>query len=131
MNGNSFAKFLDPFEDVVVLRDRVRVVLQRLPKPVVDDLLHDASFHISLENYIPGEGWSLWMAMPDANGSGSRAVVLRRRLNDCREDFALYVIAHEFAHAHLHNRGWGEYTDPEQAADALAESWGFPKVSWA
>jgi hypothetical protein len=37
------------------------------------------------------------------------------------------VIAHELAHAYLRNGGWGEISDRELAADALAESWGFPK----
>ncbi|MEL6104605.1 MAG: hypothetical protein AAFU85_01155 [Planctomycetota bacterium] len=129
MTGGVFSKFLEPFEEQTVLRERVRAVLERLPTAVVEDFLGDESFHITLDNFVPGQGWSLWMAMPSANRSGSRAVVLRKRLNDCNEDFALYVIAHEFAHAHLHNGGWREHTDPEDAADALAESWGFPKAT--
>jgi len=82
-----------------------------------------------LENYIPGEGWSLWMASPGPVGSSSRCVVLRPRLENCAEEFAFYVIAHEFAHAFLRNGGWGDITDIEEAADALAASWGFPKPS--
>jgi len=35
------------------------------------------------------------------------------------------VIAHEFAHAFLRNGPWGEITDVEEAADALAATWGF------
>ena len=58
---------------------------------------------------------------------GSRSVVLKKRLCDCDENFAHYVIAHELAHAHLWNGPWGEITDPEHAADALAASWGFPR----
>ena len=65
------------------------------------------------------------MATPGPVGSSSRCVVLRPRLADCPEAFAYYVIAHEFAHAYLRNGGWGEITDIEEAADALAESWGF------
>ncbi|MEM1070424.1 MAG: hypothetical protein AAGG48_07220 [Planctomycetota bacterium] len=130
MTGDLFSRFLEPFADYRALRERVRTVLERLPGPVVDDFLHDDSFHVTLENYVPGQGWSLWMPMPTPNQSGSRAVVLRKRLNDCNEDFALYIIAHEFAHAHLRNGGWGDFTDPEHAADALADSWGFPKVPW-
>ena len=30
----------------------------------------------------------------------------------------------------LHNGGWGETTDPEEAADAVAASWGFDKVPY-
>ncbi|QEF98783.1 hypothetical protein Mal15_28390 [Stieleria maiorica] len=129
MTADVFSEFLDPFKRHSVLRERVRAVLERLPTSVVEDFLQDERFRVTLENFVPGQGWSLWMAMPGANRSGSRVVVLRQRLNDCNEDFALYIIAHEFAHAHLHNGGWGEHTDPEQAADALADSWGFPKVA--
>ena len=123
------SKFLQPFDEYPVLRDRVRTVLERLPNHIVEDFAQDDSFHITLDNFVPGQGWSLWMAMPGVNRNGSRAVVLRKRLNDCDEAFALYIVAHEFAHAHLHNGGWGDYSDPERAADALAESWGFPKVA--
>lgn len=129
MTDKEFSGFLDPFDEYPTLRDRVKAVLERLPQHVVEDFLQDESFHVALENFVPGQGSSLWMAMPGPNRNASRAVVLRKRLNDCKEDFALYIIAHEFAHAHLHNGSWQEHTDPEDAADALAESWGFPKVA--
>ena len=67
------------------------------------------------------------MACPSATNTVSRCVVLRRKLEHASEDFALYVIAHEFAHAYLRNGGWGEITDIEEAADALAASWGFKR----
>jgi hypothetical protein len=67
------------------------------------------------------------MATPGPIGSGSRCVVLKPRLADCSEAFACYVIAHEFAHAFLRNGGWDAITDPEEAADALAASWGFER----
>jgi len=54
-------------------------------------------------------------------------VVLKPRLSMCEEAFAHYVIAHEFAHAYLRNGPWGNIFDPEDAADALAASWGFPR----
>ena len=60
----------------------------------------------------------------------SRCVVLKPRLEKCSNEFACYIIAHEFAHAHLHNGGWGEILDREEAADALAASWGFPKMPY-
>ena len=129
MTEDVFIEFLEPFEEYPALRERVRTVLERLPEPVVEDFVQDESFHVALENFVPGQGTTLLMAMPGPNRSASRAVVLRKRLNDCNEDFALYVIAHELAHAHLHNGGWRGHSDPEVAADALAESWGFPKVS--
>ncbi len=65
------------------------------------------------------------MASPGASGNESRCVVLRERLAHCSESFAFYVIAHEFAHAFLRNGGWGAISDQEEAADALAASWGF------
>lgn len=123
-----FSRFLAPFSNHPSLLQRVRMVLDQLPKSVLDDFLSDQQFAVSLDNYVPGKGWSLWMGMPGEDGSGSRAVVLREKLDGCNEDFALYIIAHEFAHAHLYNGGWGDIADPEDAADALAASWGFPKV---
>ena len=66
---------------------------------------------------------------PGPGGNGSRCVVLKRRLANCLEAFAYYVIAHELAHAYLRNGGWGEIEDAEAAADALAASWGFVRPS--
>lgn len=102
-------------------------VLQALPVEVQQDFLTDARFQVTLENFEPGKGWSLWMPTPGPVGNESRCVVLRPRLATCPEAFATYVIAHEFAHAYLRNGGWGEITDVEQAADALAATWGFTR----
>jgi hypothetical protein len=66
------------------------------------------------------------LALPTADGRGSRCVVLKPRLAKCSESYGLYVIAHELAHAYLRNGAWGEILDPEEAADALAANWGFP-----
>ncbi len=120
-----FTNHLHAFAECEALRQRVIAVLERLPELVQRDFHDDPRFRIALEKFVPGEGWSLWMASPGPVGSGSRCVVLRPKLADCPEAFAHYVIAHEFAHAHLHNGGWGEITDIEEAADALAASWGF------
>lgn len=120
---------MQSFAEFEILRDRVQSVLQRLPEAVQRDFLDDPRFRITLENFVPGEGWSLWMASPGPVGSSSRCVVLRPRLESCSEDFAFYVIAHEFAHAFLRNGGWGDITDIEEAADALAASWGFLRPS--
>lgn len=126
--SQSFARFLEPFARHPQLQQRVQAVLDQLPESVVEDFLSDHQFTVTLDNYVPGKGWSLWMGMPGKDGPGSRAVVLREKLDGCNEDFALYIIAHEFAHAHLYNGGWDDISDPEDAADALAASWGFPKV---
>ena len=102
------------------------MVLNALPADIQQDFLNDPNFYITLENFVPGKGWTLWMALPDPKcRDTSRAVVLRPRLADCVLEFGLYVIAHELAHAYLRNGGWGEINDRELAADALAASWGF------
>jgi len=101
------------------------MVLHALPDHVQRDFLDDPRFRISIDNYVPGKGWTLWMATPGPIGSGSRCVVLRLKLSHCSEAFAHYVIAHEFAHAFLRNGPWGDILDVEEAADALAASWGF------
>lgn len=111
-----------------LIAERVVYVLSGLPSPVSTDLLDDPCFHIELDSYRPGLGRQVWIAVPLTVGwKGSRTIVLKHRLADCAADFAHYVIAHELAHAHLWNGGWGEITDREEAADALAASWGFPQ----
>ena len=111
-----------------VLRERVVVVLVAIPPDVVAGLLKDPCFQIAIDNHVPGRGGTVWMACPgNVVWKGSRSVVLKKRLTDCAAAFAHYVIAHELAHAHLWNGAWGEITDPEHAADALAASWGFPR----
>ena len=114
--------------DEPVLRMRVVNVLVAIPQDVVAGLLNDPCFQIAIDNHVPGRGGTVWMACPgNVVWKGSRSVVLKRRLADGVENFAHYVIAHELAHAHLWNGAWGQITDPEQAADALAASWGFER----
>jgi hypothetical protein len=120
-----FSAYLEAFVDYEPLQRRVLAVLDALPIEVQRDFLDDPRFRVALEEFVPGQGWTLWMASPGPIGNSSRCVVLRPRLAHCSEAFAFYVIAHEFAHAFLRNGGWGEITDVEEAADALAASWGF------
>ena len=121
----SFSDYLEPFSEYPVLQLRILSVLEQLPSEVQRDFLEDPRFGVTIDNYEPGIGWSLWMPTPGTPGNGSRCVVLRPKLAAASEQFAKYVIAHEFAHAFLRNGGWGEITDIEDAADALAASWGF------
>ena len=107
------------------LAPRIVAVLLQLPQPVRADFLEDSRFRLTVDNYLPGRGRTVWVASPESEGSGSRCVVLKPNLANCREDFAHYVIAHELAHAYLRNGGWGTIKDPEVAADALAARWGF------
>ena len=120
-----FSALTEEFEAHPSLRHRVLAVLRAIPNHVQRDFLDDPRFRITIDNYEPGKGWTLWMATPGPIGSGSRCVVLRLKLSNCSEAFAHYVIAHEFAHAFLRNGPWGDITDVEAAADALAATWGF------
>ena len=123
---SQFAAYLKPFPDYPLLANRVAKVLSQLPEEVQQDFLTDPNFKVSLDDCEPGQGRTV--LMPELGPQGtSRCVVLKPRLERCTDAFACYIIAHEFAHAHLHNGGWGEITDVELAADALAESWGWPK----
>ncbi len=129
-----FTAYLEPFSEHPVLQQRVLLVLEQLPSEVQRDFLEDHRFGVTIDNYEPGIGWSFIMPTPGLPGNGSRCVVLRPKLAAASEQFAMYVIAHEFAHAFLRNGGWGEITDIEEAADAMAASWGFhrPKhPGWA
>ena len=120
-----FLNYIEPFADYPVLQQRVLAVLRSLPAEVQQDFLEDSRFGVAIDNYEPGKGWTLFMPTPGPPGQGSRRVVLRPKLNYASEGFANYIIAHEFAHAFLRNGGWGEITDVEEAADALAATWGY------
>jgi hypothetical protein len=128
-----FSAHLKAFDQHEPLRQRVSYVFSTLPKEVQQDFLGDPRFTVALDNYVPGKGSAVFMAAPGGTGDGSRSVVLKPRLSVCDEAFAHYVIAHEFAHAYLRNGPWGEITHVEDAANALAASWGFPtpdKLPW-
>jgi hypothetical protein len=128
-----FSAYLEPFDACPPLRERVLTVLCRLPEVVQQDFLSDPRFTVSLDNFAPGSGSTVFLAPPGGTGDSSRSVVLKPRLSDCDPAFAHYVIAHEFAHAFLRNGPWGEITNTEDAANALAASWGFPQpetVPW-
>ena len=128
-----FSVYLQAFEQCKPLERRILHVLDRLPKEVQQDFLGDTRFTVSLDNYVQGEGSTVFMAAPGGTGDSSRSVVLKQRLSECDEAFAHYVIAHEFAHAYLRNGPWGDISNTEDAANALAASWGFPlpdKLPW-
>ena len=129
-----FVDYIEPFTEYPVLQQRVLFVLEKLPTEVQRDFLDDPRFGVAIDNYEAGKGWTLFMPTPGTDGNGTRRVVLRPKLDSASDQFATYVIAHEFAHAFLRNGGWGAITDVEEAADALASSWGFhrPEITgWA
>lgn len=117
---------LNSFKDFPVLASRIRSVFDSLPSEVQDDFLNDACFRVSLDYFTASEGRIVVMPLLNNQGT-SRCVVLKPRLEKCSNAFSTYIIAHEFAHAFLHNGGWNEITDVEDAADALAAHWGYPK----
>lgn len=127
-----FSKYTAAFEDLPVLKGHVVSVLAKLPDDVFEDFVSDSTFDVVLENFVPGEGSKMFMSLPAAGQQVSRCVVLRKKLEHAPDDFTLWLIAHEFAHAFLRNGGWGEITDKEEAADALAASWGYakPTMRW-
>ena len=119
---------LDAFVEGDPLRQRLVMVLESLPPQVLHDFLEAPRLRITKLGPNRDSEMTL-LALPAADGRGSRCVVLKQRLAECSESFGLYVIAHELAHAHLHNGPWGDITDREEAADALAASWGFHRPS--
>ncbi len=124
-----FAAYLEPFNELEPLRLSVLKVLRRLPEVILQDFLDDSQFRVSLDDFEPEKGRTVIMPELGPDGS-SRCVVLKPKLAFSPEPFALYIIAHEFAHAYLRNGGWGSITDREEAADALAEAWGFARVDY-
>lgn len=127
MDVARYSELIQAFSEHPRLQAHVSTVLSRLPELIRSDFSDDPLFQITLEDYSQQQGWRLFMVCPSTTTSVSRCVVLRRKLEDATEEFAQYVIAHEFAHAYLRNGGWGEITDIEEAADALAASWGFQR----
>jgi hypothetical protein len=123
---SAIERWLAPFRLDPFVHRYVALVLAEIPDAVRDDLMGDPSFH--LFDYEPGAGvtMNVPMRLPGKNRA-SRSVVLKRTLRHRSEPFVKWLIAHEFAHAHLRHgiRFPGE--DPESAADALAVEWGFPK----
>lgn len=115
------------FDQADPLRKRLLEVLRKLPAPVIEDFTSDKRFTITKMNHSRGDKLKLIMALPSADGIGSRCVVLKERLATCEHQFGLYVIAHELAHAYLRNGPWNKITDIEEAADALAAHWGFQR----
>ena len=125
--SQAFDQYVVSFAQYPCLQQRIRNVLLALPENVQRDFLDDSRFGVEIDNYEPGKGWSFFMPAPGPDGVAARRVVLRPKLDSASEEFATYVIAHEFAHAFLRNGGWGDITDGEEAADALAASWGFAR----
>jgi hypothetical protein len=122
-----FEPYTRDFAECPPLGDRVLHVLQSLPEPVQRDFLDDPRFRVTVEQYVEGRGWTVFMNVPGELGSGSRSVVLRPRLATSSEEYAHWVIAHEFAHAFLRHGDGGDTTHLERDADALAAEWGFAR----
>jgi hypothetical protein len=108
------------------LHAHVADVVGSLPVHVRSDLVEDPGFSLCDYEPTPGGHILIPVGMPGRNTAG-RSVVLKRTLRRRPVDFVRYVIAHELAHAHLRNAGRFPGEDPEQAADALAAEWGFPR----
>jgi len=126
LNESDIERWLAGFRLDAFVHRHAAIVLAGIPAAVRDDLMGDPSFHLC--DYEPGAGVTMQVAMrlPEKNRA-SRSVVLKRTLRNRSKSFATWLIAHEFAHAHLRHGGRTPGEDPEHAADALAAEWGFPK----
>ncbi len=122
-----FEPYICDFADCPPLGDRVLHVLKSLPHEVQRDFLDDPRFRVTVEQYVEGRGWTVFMNVPGAVGSGSRSVVLRPKLSKAPLAYAYWVIAHEFAHAFLRHGDGGDTTHLERDADATAAEWGFAR----
>lgn len=108
------------------LRVHVAAVMAAMPAGVRGGLVDDPAFRICAYDPGPG-GMCVTVAAPGGRGAPGRSVVLPSTLRRNRPCFALWMIAHELAHAHLRHGGRWPGEDPERAADALAAEWGFPR----
>jgi hypothetical protein len=130
MLQNSFeplAHFVARYIEHPVLCERILAVLKALPNEVIHDFLSDARFNMHVYNPDGGGHTNFHIASPGVGDAGSRMIAWKVSLAHAPLDFANYVIAHEFAHAYLRNRGRTHDEDPEDAADALAAEWGYDK----
>ncbi|HLC40152.1 MAG TPA: hypothetical protein VJO34_00830 [Methylomirabilota bacterium] len=107
------------------LRERIARVFRQLPESVQREFMDDPAFGINIAER--GRWTTRVFLKPPEGRNGSRLIVLDSSLRHRSLAFAHYVIAHEFAHAALRNRGRHPGEDPEHAADSLALAWGFPR----
>jgi hypothetical protein len=121
------AHFVARYIEHPVLFDRILAVLKVLPNEVIHDLLSDPRFNMHVFDPNDGAHTNFYIASPGVGDAGSRMIAWKISLAHAPADFANYVIAHEFAHAYLRNRGRTHDEDPEDAADALAAEWGYHK----
>lgn len=121
------SSFVSRFIPQPQLRERILAVLRSLPAMVVQDILDDVRFTMMVYDPAAGPQTPFHIALPGRGDAGSRMIAWKISLAHAPLDFANYVIAHEFAHAHLRNRGRTHEEDPEDAADALAAEWGYEK----
>jgi hypothetical protein len=109
-----------------ILHEHAGTVFAALPAHVREEFITDPGFVMC--DYEPAAGTTYCVPLKlAAPRRPARSVVLKRTLRRRPASFIRWVIAHELAHAHLHNRGRHEGEDPEHAADSLAADWGFPK----
>ena len=59
-----FADLLRDLEPWPGLHARTLAVLSSLPAEVQQDFLNDPRFQITIDNYTPETGWTLWMPAP-------------------------------------------------------------------
>lgn len=119
-------EFVATFVHDATLRTRILSVFSRLPEDLQREFMDDPAFAITIADRDRHRDTKLFLKAPQ-NGQGSRLIVLDSSLRHRSLAFALYVIAHEFAHAALRNRGRHPEEDPEYAADSLATLWGFTR----
>ncbi len=124
---NQLSTFVDRYIAHPILRERIIAVLESLPIEVVQDLLNDGRFTMVVDDPKDGRQTRFHIPLPGVGDEGSRMIAWKISLAEAPLDFANYVIAHEFAHAFLRNRGRTRDEDPEDAADALAAQWGYDK----
>ncbi len=117
-------EFVSTFITDETVKARVIHVFSALPEDIQQHFLRDPGFSIGMPD------WGTRALIGPPQGSqGSRLVLLKSSLRHRSRAFALYVIAHELAHAFLRNRGRSPEEDPEIAADSIAAEWGFPRPS--
>jgi hypothetical protein len=126
MSPDTINHWLGGFALDAFVHEHVAAVMIRLPEEVRADLMNDPQFAVC--DFEPGPSRVFHVPMRfSSNGKAGRSIVLKRTIKRRPVSFARWVIAHELAHAYLRHGGRWPEEDPEQAADALAAAWGFPR----
>jgi hypothetical protein len=117
-------------EDRSKLANAIKLLCQRMPEDVFDDLP-------GIVVFAPAP-WKYGQVTPPPSGTTDTMVYFAPGLEDEPQEQSDFTVAHEFAHAFLRHHSYESMTSPEEtapseylevpsevAADRLCQQWGY------